>query len=92
MLFGEHFNEYYIQYLFVKKFSYIVLNKAVNQKIVEMGTKQRQCRNNPDVFCYICGEYIMAKYRFSVRDFTKRTHEAYFGIKFRGQDKSDAMV
>ena len=57
-------------YLFAGKFSYIILNKTVYEKVVEMSTKRRQCRNNPDVFSYICGEYMIAKYRFNVRDFT----------------------
>ena len=74
-------------YLFAGKFSYIVLNKAVYKKVVEMSTKQRQCRNNPDVFWYICGEYMMAKYRFNVRDFTTRAYEAYFNMKLGDQDK-----
>ena len=74
--------------LFPGKFSYIVLNKAVYEKVVEMSTKRRQCRNTPDVFCYICGEYMMEKYQFDVRDFTKRACEAYFGIKLGDQDKS----
>ena len=56
-------------YLFAGKFSHIVLNKAVYEKVVEMSTKRRQCRNRPNVFCYICGEYMMAKHRFNVRDF-----------------------
>ena len=68
-------------YLFAEKFSYIVLNNAVYEKVVEMSTKRRQCRNNPDAFCCICGKYMMAKYRFNVRDFTKRAYEAYFGMK-----------
>ena len=75
-------------YLFAGKFSYIVLNKAAYKKTVEMGTKQRQYRNNPDVFCYICSEYMMAKYRFNVRDFTERAYGAYFGMKLGDQDKS----
>ena len=49
-------------YLFAGKFSYIVSNKAVYEKVVEMSTKQGQCQNNPDVFCYISGKYMMAKY------------------------------
>ena len=49
-------------YLFAGKFSYIDLNKAVYKKVVEMGTNRRQYRNNPDVFCNICGEYVMEKY------------------------------
>ena len=78
-------------YLFAEKFSCIVLNKAVYEKVVEMSTKRRKCRNNPDVFCYICGKYMMAKYRFNVRDFTKRAYEAYFGTKLEDQDKSWAL-
>ena len=53
-----------------------------------MSTKRRQCQSNPDVFCYICGEYMMAKYRFNVSDFTKRAYEAYFVMKLGAQDKS----
>ena len=86
LLFGKHFNGYYI--FIVRKFSYIVLNKAVYEKVVEMSTKRRQYRNNPDVFCYICGEYMMAKHRFNVRDFTKRAYETYFGMKLGIQGKS----
>ena len=71
-------------YLFEGKFSYIVLNKAVYEKVVEMSTKRRKCRNNPDVFCYICGEYMMTKCRFNVRDFTKRAYKPYFGMKLGG--------
>ena len=43
---------------------------------------------NPDLFCYICGEYMMAKYRFNERDFTQRAYEVYFGMKLGVQDKS----
>ena len=46
-------------YLFAGKCCYIVLNKAEYEKVVEMSTKQRQCQNNPDVFCYNCDEYMM---------------------------------
>ena len=75
-------------YLFAEKFSFIVLNKTVYEKVVKMSTKRRQCRNNPDVLRYICDNYMMAKYRFKVRDFTKRAYEAYFSMKLRNQDKS----
>ena len=75
-------------YLFAGKFGYIVLIEAVYEKIVEMSTKRRECRNNPDVFFYICGEYMMAKHRFNVRDFTERAYETYFGIKLEAQDNT----
>ena len=63
-------------YLFAGKFSYIVLNKAVYEKVVEMNTERRQCQNDPGVFCYIGSEYMMAQYRCNVRDFTKKADEA----------------
>ena len=53
-----------------------------------MSSKRRQCQNHPDVFCYICGEYMLAKHHFNVRDFTKRAYKAYFGIKLEDEDKS----
>ena len=78
-------------YLLAGKFSDIVMNKAVHEKVVKMSTKRRQCQNNSDVFCYICCQYMMAKYRFNVRDFTKRAYEAYFGMKLGDQDKFWAL-
>ena len=75
-------------YLFARKFSYIVLNKAVYEKVVEMSTKRRQCLNNSNIFSHIYGKSMMAKYRFNVRDFTKRDYEAYCGMKSGDQDKS----
>ena len=76
------------RYLFAGKFSYIALNKAVYEKVGEMSTKRKQCQINSDVFCCTCGEYVMAKYRFNERDFTKRAYKAYFGMKLEDQDKS----
>ena len=75
-------------YLFAGKFSYIVLNKIVYGKVVEMSAKRRQCRKNPNVFCCFCGKYMMAKYRFNVRDFIKRAYRAYFGMTLGNRDKS----
>lgn len=52
-----------------------------------MMQSRRRCHNDPDVFCYICGEYMLKNHRFNVRDFTKRAYLAYFGIKLGDQDK-----
>ena len=52
-----------------------------------MTSKRRSCVNDPDIFCYICGEYMKKKHCFNVRDFTKRAYEAYFGMKLEDQDK-----
>ena len=53
-----------------------------------MSSKRRHCRNDPDVFCYICGEYMAKKHRFNVRDFTRKAYQAYFGVKLGDQNKS----
>ena len=79
------------QFLFAAKFSYSIFNKTtdfVNEKGVKMSSKQRQCRNHPNVFCYICGESVLEKYHFNARDFTKKAYKAYFGIKLGDQEKS----
>ena len=79
------------QFLFAAKFSYSIFNKTtdfINEKVVKMSSKRRQCRNHPDVFCYTCGEYVLEKYRFNVRDFTEKAYKAYFGIKQGDQEKS----
>ena len=45
------------------------------------------CRNKPDIFCYICGEYPLVPYRNRVTTFIQQTCHAYFGMKLGDQDK-----
>ena len=52
-----------------------------------MISARRSCRNKPDIFCYICGEYTIVANRKSVTSFIKRVYLAYFGIKIGDQDK-----
>ena len=52
-----------------------------------MALVRGKCTNDPDQFCYICGEYIYAKHRRNVTDFVKSTYLSYFGIPIRNQDK-----
>ncbi|KAI6661361.1 hypothetical protein LOD99_9988 [Oopsacas minuta] len=49
---------------------------------------RRCCLNDPDDFCYICGEYMTKEHRFNTKDVTKIAYQAYFGIKLGDQDKS----
>ena len=49
-----------------------------------MASARRSCRNKPDVFCYICGEYTIAPNRKPVTSFITRA----FGIKLADQDKA----
>ncbi|XP_077791890.1 uncharacterized protein LOC144329130 [Podarcis muralis] len=53
-----------------------------------MTSARRSCRNKPDVFCYICGEYTIAPNRKPVTSFIRRAYHSYFGIKFGDQDKA----
>ena len=52
-----------------------------------MTSKRRSCVNDPDIFCYIGGEYMKKEHYFNVQDFTKRAIEANFGMKLGDQDQ-----
>lgn len=47
-----------------------------------------KCKNPPDSFCYICGNFMLPNQRGNISDFIKRAYLAYFGIKLGDQDKS----
>ncbi|GFT83345.1 uncharacterized protein TNCV_1555601 [Trichonephila clavipes] len=53
----------------------------------DMASSRRCCVLNPDCFCYICGEYVFAKYRKPILDFVKTAYHQYFKIKLCNQDK-----
>ena len=53
-----------------------------------MSSNRRSCVNHPDVFCYICGEYMLKENRKKVSDFLKRVYLAYFGVRLGDQDKT----
>ena len=53
-----------------------------------MASARRSCRNKPDVFCYMWGEYTIAPNRKPVTSFITRAYHAYFGIKLADQDKT----
>lgn len=48
----------------------------------------RACVNNPDSFCYICGELVLKKQSRSITEFIKKVYFAYFGVKIGDQEKS----
>ena len=52
-----------------------------------MASSRRSCRNHPNIFCYICGEYTLEKNRKPVTDFVTRVYLGYFGVKLADQDK-----
>ena len=53
-----------------------------------MESVRRSCKNSADVFCYICGEYILQTNRKPITSFIQRSYHAYFGMKLGDQDKS----
>ena len=80
---NEHF-------FFTAQFSLSIFNKRTDfvcEKAVKMSSKRRQFQNHSDKFCYVCGNCMLVKYLFNVKDFTKRVYKAYFRIKIRDQDK-----
>ena len=63
-------------------------NRFVFSIDLKMAAMRRRCKNGTDVFCYICGEYMIKDQRLNIRDFTKQAYQAYFGIKLGDQDKN----
>ena len=51
-------------------------------------SSRRNCVNDSNVFCYICGEYTLEHNRKLITDFVKQAYLAYFKVKLGDQDKS----
>lgn len=47
----------------------------------------RNCVNNVDNFCYICGEFIVKSDKCNITKITKKAYKLYFGCKVGDQDK-----
>ena len=47
----------------------------------------RKCKNNPDRFCYICGNVVLPHHQEKITDFAKKACHDYFGVKLEDQDK-----
>ena len=43
-------------------------------------SSRRRCLNEPNVFCYICGEYTLQHNKKTISDFVKRAYLAYFKV------------
>ena len=52
-----------------------------------MATK-RSCKNNSNVFCYICGEFTKVSNRKKIEDLVDNLSHSYLGMKPGDQDKS----
>ena len=55
-----------------------------NQFILEMS---RRCLNDVDSFCYICGQFVITKYRSLVSEEIKTQYRDFFGICLGDKDK-----
>jgi len=45
------------------------------------------CVNSADLFCYVCGEVMLASKRRSITPLIKKAYHLYFGCKLGDQDK-----
>ncbi|XP_049306156.1 uncharacterized protein LOC125776677 [Bactrocera dorsalis] len=50
-------------------------------------TREFECTNDPDMFCYICGEYTLVRHRRQFRDSIQSIYPKYFGIEPKNIDK-----
>ena len=48
---------------------------------------ERKCSNIPDVFCYVCQEFTLAKGRRKITEKVEKSYLRYFGVKIGVQDK-----
>ena len=52
----------------------------------------RQCKTDPNRFCYICGKLTFAKEKRSITSHIKKMYKAYFDCYLGDQDKSCAPL
>ena len=48
----------------------------------------RNCKNQADNFCYICGELTLKRNRRRLTPHVKKLYELYFGCRLGDQDKN----
>ena len=47
----------------------------------------KKCVNNPDMFCYVCGEFTVEAQSRSLKPLVKKAYELHFRWKYGDQDK-----
>jgi hypothetical protein len=47
----------------------------------------RKCVNNPDMFCYVRGEFAVKVQRHNLTPLVKKAYDLYFGCKVGDQDR-----
>ncbi|EFA13536.1 hypothetical protein TcasGA2_TC005054 [Tribolium castaneum] len=53
-----------------------------------MSSSRRSCLNNPNSFCYVCGEYTLKKFRKPISEFVQNAYFAYFNLEIKDIDKT----
>ena len=53
-----------------------------------MSSRRRKCKNDPDNFCYICGQYTPPMHRRKHIPKVKTAYKFYFGCEVGDQDQS----
>ena len=53
-----------------------------------MSSGSRGCANDPHIFCYICGNFVVKSQRQNVTSFVKNVYYAYSRVKLGDQDKT----
>ena len=46
-----------------------------------------KCKNNPNRFCYVCGNVVLLFHQAKIYDFVKKAYHSYFAVKLGNQDK-----
>ena len=52
-----------------------------------MNCQRRKCNNKSDIFCYICGTYMVNKQKRNIAEKVKQMYLDYFQIMLGDQDK-----
>ncbi|XP_055309025.1 uncharacterized protein LOC129572931 [Sitodiplosis mosellana] len=52
-----------------------------------MTSESAVCKNHPDSFCYVCGEYVSAAFKKPISEVHKKAYLAYFGFGICDQNK-----
>jgi hypothetical protein len=66
----------------------LYLQFEYKSKLLIILSMPRQCRNNPDVFCYVCGSFTTTCQRRKVTSDLCQIYCLYFGCPLGDQDKS----
>lgn len=48
----------------------------------------RQCKNHPDIFCYVCGSFAIKSQRRKITNDLQNIYKLYFGCPLGDQDKA----